>query len=186
MRFRNTKHVTIGCSLAGAAIALAVAVIGLTSDPVLAHGATRGHHKPAIYGMPGKASEVDRTIRVLANDAAFSIDTLEIRQGETVRFVVTNRSTIDHDFTIGDAASQTAHRREMAEMMGRPGMAGMMNHDDANAVFLKPGETKELIWKFSRAGRFEFACNVPGHYEAGMKGSLTVGAHRETGGSHAH
>ncbi len=132
------------------------------------------HHRGIIYGTPGKASDVDRTIRVTTNDATFSMERLEVKQGETIRFIVTNRSKIDHDFTIGDATSQTAHRQEMALMMQRSGMAGMMGHDDANAVFLKPGETKELIWKFSRAGRFEFACNVPGHYEAGMSGSLLV------------
>jgi uncharacterized cupredoxin-like copper-binding protein len=51
---------------------------------------------------------------------------------------------------------------------------GQAHHDDANAVFLKSGETKELVWKFGKAGQIEFACNVPGHYEAGMKGVVAI------------
>jgi uncharacterized cupredoxin-like copper-binding protein len=141
-------------------------------------GTKHGHRSPAtVYGQPGKASEVDRTVNVLATDMKFDIRSLRVKTGETIRFIVANKEDDEHDFTLGDTATQKGHREEMAKMMeGHNGMtAGMVRHDDPNAVFLKPGATKELIWKFSRAGSFEFACNVPGHYEAGMKGTIMVG-----------
>ena len=77
-----------------------------------------------------------------------------------------------------------AHQNEMIAMMnaGRMsstgtmhGHGGMMGHDDPNSVLLNPGETKELVWKFSEARAWlEFACNVPGHYQAGMVGRFRV------------
>lgn len=50
--------------------------------------------------------------------------------------------------------------------------AAAMAHDDPNAVFVPPGATRELIWRFDRTQDLEFACNVPGHYEAGMTGAF--------------
>jgi uncharacterized cupredoxin-like copper-binding protein len=78
----------------------------------------------------------------------------------------------------------TAHQDEMLAMMKSGQMSptgithghgGMMGHDDPNSVLLNPGETKELVWKFSEAiVGLEFACNVPGHYQAGMVGRFRV------------
>lgn len=181
MRSKSARYFDAPRLAAHFVSAVVISTVSLISAQASAgpgHGKTakQGHHSQVIYGTPGKASDVSRTIRVTTNDATFSLEKLKLKRGETIRFIVTNKSEIDHDFTIGDTASQAAHRREMEQMMERVGMEGMMGHDDANAVFLKPGKTKELIWKFNRPGRFEFACNVPGHYEAGMKGSLLVAA----------
>ena len=125
------------------------------------------------YGVVGKLSKVSRTIKINTLDMMYSIKSLHVIKGETIRFIVTNKSPIAHDFTIGDKATQVAHRREMVRMMGG-GMAAMMAHDDANAVFLKPGESKQLVWNFTKVGDFEFACNIHGHYEANMKGPILV------------
>jgi len=130
------------------------------------------HAQKFAFGEPGKPDKVDRAIKVTMGDADFDPAALQVGVGETIRFIVTNRSEIDHDFTIGDAKTQVAHRKEMTEAMEH---GGEMDHgDDPNAVFVKPGETRELLWKFTRLGRLEFDCNVPGHYEAGMKGVITV------------
>ncbi len=51
---------------------------------------------------------------------------------------------------------------------------GMMMHDDPNSVLLEPGRTGEVVLKFTKAANLEFACNVPGHYEAGMVGTIDV------------
>lgn len=164
----------------GAAVALAVALAPgpAAADDAAGHGDGHGGHD-AGFGRPGTAAQVGRTVRVEATDTKFNIASLAVRAGETIRFVVVNKGEAEHDFTIGDAATQQAHRAEMAKMMEHGAMdhgAGAMHHDDPNAVFLKPGETKALIWTFSRPGTFEFACNVPGHYEAGMHGTITVSA----------
>lgn len=124
------------------------------------------------FGKPAKTTQADRTIRVTALDTEFNIERLHIHAGETIRFIVTNDGELDHDFTIGPAALQAKHRNEMMEMMdGGDGMMAM--HADPNAVYLKPGETKELVWHFTRSQDLEFACNVPGHYESGMLGEIS-------------
>jgi len=58
------------------------------------------------------------------------------------------------------------HKEAMAEMA--------MRHDDPNSVRLDTGEKGEVIWTFANAGTFEFACLIPGHYESGMHGPITV------------
>lgn len=159
----NFRHVTWLCASLGAW--LPVCASGALADAGHAHDMPRG-------GGPGAAQEVDRTLHVQATDIAFDRQTIEVQAGETIRFVITNSGRLVHDFTLGDAATQRAHREEMTEMMTR---GGRDQHDHAaNAVMLQPGETKELIWTFAEAASFEFACNVPGHYEAGMKGRVDI------------
>jgi len=51
----------------------------------------------------------------------------------------------------------------------------MMSHDEPNSALLAPGESAEIVWTFPEAGSLEFACNVPGHYDAGMMGDITIG-----------
>jgi len=164
----------------GAALALAFALALSPAAADDAAGHRHDHGGPdASFGMPGKAAQVSRTVRIEASDIKFNIVSLDVRTGETIRFVVVNKGESEHDFTIGDAATQKAHRAEMAKMMEHGTMdhgLGGMHHDDPNAVFVRPGETKELIWTFTRPGTFEFACNVPGHYEAGMHGKIAVAA----------
>lgn len=162
-------------------VAAAAAISIFVSVPAGAAGLHEQSGESAMsFGMPGKASEVTRTVTVEAGDMAFNIAALRIGKGETIRFVVTNTDEIDHDFTIGPAAMQAKHRAEMMEMMG-DGAAMAKMHDDPNAVYLKPGETRELIWTFSNVAELEYACNVPGHYESGMRGSFRVHPQEERG-----
>ena len=166
--FRKILSLGLG-AFAAAALAAKVGFAG----PTEAHSTASARHPEAFaFGAPGKAAAVDRTIRIMARDVSFDVPSVTVKAGETVRFIVTNEGAADHDFTLGDAATQAAHRKEMFEMAGMD--MSQAHHDDANAVFLKSGEAKELVWRFGRAGRIEFACNVPGHYEAGMKGAIVV------------
>jgi uncharacterized cupredoxin-like copper-binding protein len=125
------------------------------------------------FGEPGAAAKADRTVTVTMNDMSFEPSSLRVAAGETIRFAIVNKSMVDHDFTIGDESTQKEHRAEMAEMAKN---STMEHHRDPNAVLVKAGETKELIWKFTRIGAFEFDCDIPGHYEAGMKGLIAVTA----------
>ncbi len=112
------------------------------------------------------AAQPERTIEVSMTDGLrFDPDRLIVRSGETVRFVIKNPTSIDHEFVIGDAAAQRAHAAEMA--------SGMM-HDDAHAVSAPAGETRELIYAFGAPGDLQIGCHVPGHYEAGMHADVTV------------
>jgi uncharacterized cupredoxin-like copper-binding protein len=155
----------------------------IVASILLGSGAQMAYSSPGehgfAFGEPGKSGAVDRTIRVAAADTEFSIEKMHIHAGETIRFIVTNTGELDHDFTIGPADLQAKHRQEMMEMMGGgDAMAAM--HEEPNAVYLKPGETKELLWRFAKTNELEFACNVPGHYESGMKGSIAPNAGHES------
>ena len=140
--------------------------------------AAQAHGDKFNFGTPAEVTQATRIIKITMLDLAFQPNLIQVKQGEIVRFVVTNTSQVDHDFTLGDAVTQSAHRKEMAEMAAMGDMAEMHDHmsHDPNAIFVKAGATKEITWKFPRAMTIEFACNVPGHYEAGMKGVIKISA----------
>jgi uncharacterized cupredoxin-like copper-binding protein len=140
----------------------------LFCTPVIAHD---GNFQSSQFGEPGKPSQVDRVVKIEIKNMRFDPSQISVKSGETIRFFVTNSDQIDHEFVIGDAASQAEHRKEMAEMMT---MGHVMKHTDPNAVSVTTGETKTLVWKFSRSGKFEIDCNVAGHFEAGMSGIVDV------------
>lgn len=152
------------------------------------------------FGDRGRAQDVRRTIDVVMRDNAYEPQRIEVRAGETVRFRVQNRGEFMHEFNLGTPAMHADHRREMQRMVdaghmtatglapadgspaggahgahgaaGHGGGHGAMAHDDPNSILLEPGKGGELIWKFTRATKLEFACNVPGHYESGMVGQV--------------
>jgi uncharacterized cupredoxin-like copper-binding protein len=124
------------------------------------------------WGTPGDSSKVTRTVTIVATEIKYNVTHLTFRKGETVRFVFVNKGEQPHEFMIADAAEQAEHRKIMSEMSGMKMPAG--NHDDGNMVDAKPGEMKDLIWHFTKKGRFEFACNYVGHAEAGMIGTISV------------
>ena len=132
-----------------------------------------GEHRYA-FGQAAAAKQATRTVNVTLGDMYYEPKALEVKAGETVRFVLHNKGQVEHEFSLGDAAMHARHQKEMLEhaAMGHS-MAGMQ-HDDPNTVMVAPGQSAELTWAFSKATGLEFACNVPGHYQAGMVGQLTV------------
>jgi uncharacterized cupredoxin-like copper-binding protein len=130
-------------------------------------------HERFSFKEPGNPSKVNRIVNITMANMSFEPSTVAVSVDETIRFVIANKSQIEHDFTIGDIAAQTTHRAEMAEMMQK---GEIHHHNDPNAFMVGPGQQRELIWKFTRAGNFEFDCNIPGHYEAGMRGVIEVRA----------
>lgn len=134
--------------------------------PVRAHDMS-GHMEWATFGAPGKASAATRTIAIGAGDMRYSLKGLEVKMGETIRFVVTNKGPSKHEFVIGSKAFHGQHIKEMEEMPD-------MDMDEANSIDLKPGETKALVWQFTKKGDFLFGCDIPGHFQAGMSGTIKV------------
>lgn len=136
------------------------------------HG--HGHHgQPFNFGEPGKAAAVTRTYHYELTDGMrfVSQGPVQIRKGETIRFVVRNSGALPHEFSLGDVAFQAQHAAQMKKMPH-------MQHTDPNTVSVAPGQTAELIWTFSRVppdSVVQIACHVPGHYEAGMKADLVIG-----------
>lgn len=126
-------------------------------------------HGEFAFGEPADPADADRTIEIVAGDELrFSPEEVTVAAGETITFRVINEGNLPHDFTLGDEAAQQEHEEEMAEMEGE------MEHDEANALSLASGETKELTWHFTEPGTVFYGCHEPGHYDAGMVGEITV------------
>lgn len=160
----------------------AAAVAAFTALPAYAgagHSGGHGHGDGFAFGQPGDGHHATRTIRVTMTDNAYDPATIEVAAGETVRFVVENRGEFVHEFALGTPDMHAGHQKEMLAMMEQ-GMLGAdtvhhgMGHDDPNSLLLEPGKSGEITWTFGEPMRIEFACNVPGHYESGMVGPLTI------------
>lgn len=153
------------------AVASAVAVgLALPAASALAAGTHGGHHagEASAIGEPGKAASASRTIQVdMADNMRFSPADIQVKAGETIRFVVRNAGQIRHEMVLGTEADLKAHYAEMLKMPE-------MEHADPNAVTLEAGQRGELLWRFTRSGRVDFACLQPGHYDAGMRGQVGV------------
>lgn len=167
---------------------LIVAAAAMSMSAVtLAAGAHGGGHG-ASSGEPGKVSEASRTITVEMYDNYYEPEEITVEPGETVRFVVKNEGSLVHEFNIGTPSMHEGHQKEMMKMVEHGVIQGSklnhdmmemdmgdgksMKHDDPNSVLLEPGQSKEVVWKFTDQGDIEFACNVPGHYQSGMYGEV--------------
>lgn len=159
----RVRRFIAGAVLAAVALPLAQAG-GMADKPRMSDGGKGGDR----YGMPGRASAVTRTVRIKTLDTMrFTPSRINVRPGQTVRFVIHNTGRVTHEFVIGDTAEQRAHEVEMA---AHPDMK--MDHDP-NGVTVPPGETRTLVWRFPRrAATLEYACHEPGHFAAGMIGYI--------------
>ena len=145
---------------------------------------------PSEVGKPGKASSATRTVEVTMIDNEYKPASIDVKPGETIKFVVTNKGQLVHEFNIGTAEMHKAHQKEM-QMMADHGVLGADKidheaakkmqasmghgmHNDPNSALLEPGKSGTIVWTFPNGGTLEFACNVPGHYEAGMVGKFAV------------
>ncbi len=128
-----------------------------------------GHdHSDAAIGEPGDATRITRTVRVDMTDTMrFMPAQITVQRGETIRFEVINSGQVRHEMTLGTPADLVAHAEQMRKHPE-------MEHADANAVTVDPGQRGEIVWHFTHAGSIEFACLQPGHFEAGMRGAVQV------------
>jgi len=140
--------------------------LGLFSSTLMASGTHSHSHDNMKYsvGEPGKGTP-DRIISVSMLDTMrfdFAPELGALKQGETIEFRVRNDGSIRHEFSIGNSEDQVKHALMMQKMPN-------MKHSDPNTVSLEPGESATLSWKFMGSDTVVFACNIPGHFEAGMK-----------------
>lgn len=162
----------------GLALCLALPMVGA----VLAHGPAghgqgghAGHSAPKAvtktqtdWGIAGDAKNVSRTIRInMTDNMRFTPDAIAVKLGETIRFEVVNAGKVMHEMVIGTQKELDTH----AEMMLKH---PNMEHDEPYMAHVSPGASETLIWQFNRPGEFHFACLIAGHYQAGMKGRITV------------
>jgi uncharacterized cupredoxin-like copper-binding protein len=109
-----------------------------------------------------------RTIRVEMDDALrYRPDRIAVKQGETIRFVVHNAGRLPHEMVIGNERDLREHAEAMRKHPD-------MRHEDPFMTQAAPGGVGEIVWTFTKVGTFSYGCLIPGHWEGGMKGSITV------------
>ena len=136
-----------------------------------------GHENSDAIGKPGKATNAKRTVKVeMLDTMRFNPQSITVKQGETIKFIVKNSGKVKHEMVLGTEKELKEH----AEVMRKN---PEMEHDDANQITVQPGKSGEIIWQFTKAGKVNFACLQPGHYDAGMAGTVTV--NKAKGRTHA-
>ena len=162
----NTKSTLTMAALIAASLAI---------NPVFAHGdedhgggeAKHEGHAAAL-GKPGDLSRVDHSVDITMNDMMlFNPSRIMVKRTETIRFILKNEGKLKHEMVLGTIKELKEHAAMMQKMPE-------MEHADSNMASIAPGKTGELVWQFTKAGRFDFACLQPGHIEAGMKGKIVV------------
>lgn len=152
-------------------------LIALTPFAAQAHGDS--HSKRAApkrgapieekaFGRAGDPQQVSRTVRIVGtDDMRYTPAEIRVRRGDTVKFVVRNGGKQLHETVLGTLPELEEHYELMKKFPD-------MEHDEPHMVHLKPGETGEMVWQFTKAGEFYFGCLMPGHFEAGMIGKIVV------------
>jgi uncharacterized cupredoxin-like copper-binding protein len=124
--------------------------------------------KESALGRPGDTMKVTRTIDVDMSDRMrFAPAKIIVKQGETIRLRVTNSGTAMHELVLGTAADLKQHAQHMRKHPG-------MEHEAPSMAHVAPGRTQNIVWQFTRPGEFQYGCLIPGHFEAGMIGTVRV------------
>lgn len=132
------------------------------------------HAEQKEFGRAGNPREATRVIKLAMDDKMrFMPNAITVRQGETVKFIVVNNGRMLHEMVIGTMQELKEHAEQMKKFPD-------MEHDEAHMVHVKPSNKGLLTWTFNRPGDFHFACLIPGHFEAGMVGTIKVLAAGET------
>lgn len=146
--------------------ALTLTALMMTAGAAVAH---EGEHYSA--GEPGDASKPAQVIAITMHEGdgkmTFIPDKVEVQKGQQVKFVIRNDGALDHEFVLATTADNLKHEQLMKKY---PDMV----HDDPNAKRIAPGKVDNIVWKFTKAGTFEYSCLIPGHREAGMVGTVVV------------
>ncbi len=120
------------------------------------------------FGRTGDPEKVTRAISIdMSDKMRFNPSNLRVKQGETVRFVVSNSGKTMHEMVLGTMQGLKEHAALMRKHAG-------MEHDESHMVHVEPGGSQEIVWQFTRAGTFHYGCLIPGHFEAGMVGKIVV------------
>lgn len=153
-------------------------LLGLTmlgaGGSALAHG-PQPHQRSApvkmeqqVFGIAGDAAKVSRTLTItMGDDMRFKPEHIQVREGETLRLRIHNRGQVLHELVVGTPEELDAHAALMQKFPD-------MEHEQAHMSHVPPGRSGRIVWHFNRAGQFDFACLIAGHYQAGMRGRITV------------
>ena len=161
-------HPSLGERIADYAYLVGIAVVALAVGAAALYFARSEMGSPTPMPMETVTTQpVSRTIQVDTTDALrFTPEQLTARAGETIAFEIRNSGAVPHEFFIGTPAEQQEHEREMA--------SGAPMHAEPGQIDVPAGQTVRLIYTFAQPGTLEFACHVPGHYPAGMRGTISI------------
>jgi uncharacterized cupredoxin-like copper-binding protein len=114
----------------------------------------------ASPAAPSMATPATKSVCVGVVEGDFDVrpQRTTFRVGETYVFAVANEGQEVHEFVI-EPAGKVDEPLE-AEVNGE--------ERESEIEDIAPRETAELEWTFTEPGRYQFACHVPGHFEAGM------------------
>ncbi len=129
---------------------------------------TFADEEAASPGKPGDPGQVSRTIVITMVDNRFKPSEINVKQGETIKFMLKNAGTKKHEMVIGTPEELDKHAKLMKKF------PDMEHPDEPNIATVDPGKTGELIWQFTEAGTVNFECPLPGHSK-GMRGTVLVG-----------
>lgn len=142
----------------------------MQEHPNMGEGMAKGHKSEV--GIPAYQEVADKVVHVTLTDSMqiqFE-QPFEIKEGEVIEFVVKNEGKLVHEFVVGSEQEQLKHREMMKQMQGQA-----HHHNMPSVVTLESGKVKSLKWKFDgQASQVEFACNIIGHFEAGMTKTMTI------------
>lgn len=147
----------------------------LTLSPVDAgpalHDHKHSHQATFTAGEPGDSRKAARIVQVAMVEKdgkmLFIPSRIEVKMNEQIKFVLRNNGLLEHEFILATTAENLKHAEEMK---ANP----HMEHEEPNGREVSPTKQGEIIWKFTKAGEFEYACLIPGHREAGMTGIVVV------------
>ena len=133
--------------------------------------AGHSHGEGFSAGEPGDPKKPARIVQVTMGEMdgkmMFMPAKVEVKKGEQIKFVLRNNGELDHEFILATTAENLKHGEAMKKSPD-------MEHDDPNGKRLAPKKADEIVWKFTKAGEFEYGCLIPGHREAGMIGTIIV------------
>ena len=131
-------------------------------------GASSHAGHASALGKPGDPEKASRTVEITMSDAMrFNPSSISVKRNETIRFVLKNEGKLKHEMVLGTIKELREHAALMLKFPE-------MEHADPNQASVEAGKTGELVWQFTKAGSFDFACLQAGHFEAGMKGNVVV------------
>jgi uncharacterized cupredoxin-like copper-binding protein len=152
-------------------LAAAAALLLLTSSASITVASAHEDHGNFSAGEPGhpkkRARVVIITMREEPGKMMFIPNRVEVKKGEQIRFMLKNSGALEHEFMLATAEENAKHAEQMKKFPD-------MEHDDPNGKRLKPNASAEIVWRFTRAGEFQYGCLIPGHPEAGMLGTVIV------------
>ena len=143
-----------------------------------------------MIGEKGDPNQVDRVIEIEMHDNYYYPKEINVKKGETIKFIVKNLGHLVHEYNIATKEMHIKHQPEMQKLVDHgilmvdkidkekmkkmSKMDHSLSHSHANSVMVEPKKTGEIVWKFSKNLTLEMACNIPGHYETGMVGQIII------------